>query len=87
MTWENCRACEHRCDCCNKRFYKDDCDLCGDDWDNFEPHKHFNYCPNTGVPLNKPSRNKPIVVTGCSPSTKKDMEESIARFLKEHPYI
>lgn len=87
MTWENCRRCSHRCRCCSKNGYKDDCDLCGNDWDNFEPHKHFSYCPYNGLPLSKPARSKPVVVTGCSPATKKDMEEALTKFLKEHPYI
>lgn len=87
MTCENCRRCEDRCKCCKNNRYKDECDLCGDEWDNFEPHKHFYFCPNMGLPLNKIVSNKPIVVTGRSPSTKKDMEEAISRFLKEHPYI
>lgn len=85
MTQDNCRRCQYRCKCCNKNGYKGDCDLCGDDWSNFEPHKHFSYCPNNGLPLSKQDRNKPCIVTGCSPSTREYMKEAISRrFLKEH---
>lgn len=87
MTWDDCRMCQHRCKCCANRDYKSDCDLCGPDFDKFESYPHLKYCPENGVPVNKPKRTRPVVIMGGGVNTKSDMEEAIAKFLKEHPYI
>lgn len=87
MNWDDCRLCQHACKCCANRDHKSDCDLCGPDCDKFKAYPHIKYCPENSLPVNKPKVVRPVVIMGSGINTKKDMEESIAKFLKEHPFI
>ena len=87
MTWENCKKCPDCCTCCRNKSKTELCALCSEGVGGFEPLSHMKFCPTSGLPLTKPRTAKPVVVIGPGRPTKKEMEDAVKKFLKEHPYI